>query len=93
VADERELLLGLIEQLHDFYGEQQGVRVARKHIGWLNERRPAAPALYMDMVQADTAARQLRLLDCYFDAAAVAEPRAGEPNNEKAAGRRIATAA
>jgi tRNA-dihydrouridine synthase B len=93
VADERELLLGLIEQLHDFYGEQQGVRVARKHIGWLNERRPAAPALYMDMVQADTAARQLRLLDCYFDAAAVAEPRAGEPNNEKAAGRRNATAA
>ena len=93
VADERELLLGLIEQLHDFYGEQQGVRVARKHIGWLNERRPAAPALYMDMVQADTAARQLRLLDCYFDAAAVAEPWAGEPNNEKAAGRRIATAA
>jgi tRNA-dihydrouridine synthase B len=69
LADEREMLLGLIEQLHDFYGEQQGVRVARKHIAWLHERRPASGALYLDLVQAASAARQLRLLDCYFDAA------------------------
>ncbi|WP_353219781.1 tRNA dihydrouridine synthase DusB [Salinisphaera sp. S4-8] len=93
LADERELLLGLIEQLHDFYGEQQGVRVARKHIGWLHERRPASAVLYMDLVQADTAARQLRLLDCYFDAAATAEQRGGVSPNKKAAGRGIATAA
>ncbi|MES1923879.1 tRNA dihydrouridine synthase DusB [Salinisphaera sp. T31B1] len=67
--DERELLLGLIEQIHDFYGEEQGLRVARKHIGWLIERRPVPPVLYMDLMQAASAARQLRLLDCVFDAA------------------------
>lgn len=78
LADERELLLGLVEQLHDFYGEDQGVRVARKHIGWLCERRPAHAALYMDMVQAGSAARQLRLLDRYFDAA---QAREAAPRN------------
>ncbi len=93
LADERQWLLGLIEQLHDFYGEQQGVRVARKHIGWLNERRPVSPALYMDMVQADTAARQLRLLDCCFDAAAAAEQRLRQRPEEQAAGPDSAAAA
>ncbi|HET7313342.1 tRNA dihydrouridine synthase DusB [Salinisphaera sp.] len=70
LADEAEIVLGLVEQVHDFYGEDQGVRVARKHIGWLCERRAPHTALYMDLMTADTAARQLRLLDCYFDAAA-----------------------
>lgn len=70
LADEREIVLGLVEQLHDFYGEDQGLRVARKHIGWLCERRPPRPALYMDLMAAATGARQLRLLDRYFEAAA-----------------------
>lgn len=74
LADERELLLGLIEQIHDFYGEPQGVRVARKHIGWLCERRPPHPALYMDMMLAADAVRQCRLLDRYFDAVANGKP-------------------
>lgn len=68
--DERELVMGLVEQVHDFYGEGQGVRVARKHIAWLCERRPPGRALAMDLLQAATTARQLRLLGCYFDAAA-----------------------
>lgn len=70
LADEREVLLGLVEQIHDFYGEGQGVRVARKHLGWLCERRAPHPALYMDLMTAASAARQCRLLDCYFDAVA-----------------------
>lgn len=68
LADEAEILLGLIEQVHDFYGETQGVRVARKHIGWLCERRAPHPALYLDLMTADSSVRQRRLLDCYFDA-------------------------
>lgn len=70
LAEEGEIILALIEQVHDFYGEDQGVRVARKHIGWLCERRAPHPALYLDLMQAHGAARQIRLLECYFDAAA-----------------------
>jgi tRNA-dihydrouridine synthase B len=30
----RAIVLGHLEELHCFYGEQAGVRIARKHIGW-----------------------------------------------------------
>ncbi|MCP3675336.1 MAG: tRNA dihydrouridine synthase DusB [Gammaproteobacteria bacterium] len=29
-----EIMLNHIKQLHGFYGEYQGVRIARKHVGW-----------------------------------------------------------
>ncbi len=67
--EERDMILHLVEQLHDFYGEDQGLRMARKHIAWLCERRAPARSLYIDLMQAPTAARQLRLLARYFDAA------------------------
>lgn len=33
-----ELMLAHIEELHRFYGEQKGYRIARKHVGWYIER-------------------------------------------------------
>ena len=30
----RDILLGHLDDLYAFYGEQQGVRIARKHLGW-----------------------------------------------------------
>jgi tRNA-dihydrouridine synthase len=30
----RDILLGHLHALHAFYGEPQGVRIARKHLGW-----------------------------------------------------------
>ena len=65
---EHEWLAGLIEQIHDFYGEEQGVRIARKHIAWLLERRPAHPATAMALMQAEGSVRQRRLLNSYFAA-------------------------
>lgn len=52
----------LVEQLHDFYGEYRGLRIARKHIAWhWADCLPPGP-LYRDLMQAESAARQLRLL-------------------------------
>ena len=68
LATEREWLLGLIEQIHDFYGEDQGVRIARKHIAWLLERHPAHIATANALMQAEGSARQRRLVDGYFQA-------------------------
>ena len=36
------LLLRHMRELHDFYGEQMGVRIARKHIGWYCKTRPGS---------------------------------------------------
>ena len=34
LAEVRDILLGHLHALHAFYGEPQGVRIARKHLGW-----------------------------------------------------------
>ncbi|AAU91971.1 TIM-barrel protein, yjbN family [Methylococcus capsulatus str. Bath] len=36
----RRTVLGHLEALYSFYGEKQGVRIARKHIGWYAARIP-----------------------------------------------------
>ena len=55
-----------IRGLHQFYGEHQGVRVARKHFGWYLADRPGGQALRDRLVRIKLASEQLRLLDDYF---------------------------
>ncbi|MBV9724321.1 MAG: tRNA dihydrouridine synthase DusB [Gammaproteobacteria bacterium] len=40
----RDIILRHLEALYSFYGEQSGVRVARKHLGWYCERLLGNPA-------------------------------------------------
>ena len=35
------ILLGHLSALHEFYGEVQGVRIARKHVGWYMQGQPS----------------------------------------------------
>ncbi len=66
----RDLLLAHVASLHEFYGEQAGVRIARKHLGWYSKDRPEQ-AGFRDVVnRAETAAAQLSLARDYFDALA-----------------------
>ena len=37
-AEVRDIILAHLESLYGFYGEETGVRIARKHIGWYCER-------------------------------------------------------
>jgi tRNA-dihydrouridine synthase B len=69
----RDVLLGHLQQLHDFYGEQAGVRIARKHLGWYAKDRPEHSdeqrAAFRAVVnRAETAGTQLALTRGYFDA-------------------------
>lgn len=58
--------------LHAFYGEQQGLRVARKHFGWYLQGRPGGQSLRDRLVRVESAAEQLTLLDGWFTALAQA---------------------
>jgi len=69
-AEVRELLLGHLEALHAFYGEEAGVRIARKHLGWYAKDRPENHAFRAVVNRARTAQEQLRLTCDYFDALA-----------------------
>ena len=64
----RDILLGHLQALHAFYGEPQGVRIARKHLGWYAKDRPEQAAFRAVVNRAETAGEQLRLTRDYFDA-------------------------
>jgi len=66
-AEVSTILLGHLEHLHAFYGEQGGVRIARKHLGWYAKDRPENVAFRDVVNRADTAHEQLRLTRTYFE--------------------------
>jgi tRNA-dihydrouridine synthase B len=63
-----EIMLGHIAHLHKFYGEEAGVRIARKHLGWYVKDRLENAAFRQVVNRAETAADQTRLAQQYFDA-------------------------
>ncbi len=73
IAEVRDILLEHLLALHAFYGEHQGLRIARKHLGWYakdraehsEEQRSAFRAV---VNLAETAEAQLGLTRNYFDA-------------------------
>lgn len=64
----RDVLLGHLQHLHAFYGEQSGVRIARKHLGWYAKDRPENQSFRAVVNRAETADAQLQLTGNYFDA-------------------------
>ncbi len=75
-AEVGAILLGHLEALHDFHGELQGVRIARKHLGWYAKDRPENAAFRQVVNAAETARLQLRLTRDYFARLADAPARA-----------------
>ena len=68
LGEVRDILLGHLQALHAFYGEHQGVRIARKHLGWYAKDRPENVAFRAVVNRAESADAQLRLTRDYFDA-------------------------
>lgn len=71
IAEVRDILLGHLDDLHAFYGEPMGVRIARKHLGWYAKDRPENAAFRAIVNAAESACEQRRLTRDYFDALAV----------------------
>jgi len=70
ISEVRDIMLAHLRDLHAFYGEEAGVRVARKHIDWYAKRRASAHALRHAVMQAEDAQTQLERARAYFDALA-----------------------
>ncbi len=65
-AEVHEVMSGHLRDLHVFYGEYTGVRVARKHLGWYLSARPGGREMRGRLVRVESAAEQLVLLDEFF---------------------------
>jgi tRNA-dihydrouridine synthase B len=72
----RDIMLAHLRDLHAFYGDEMGVRVARKHIDWYARGRAQANVARHAVMQAEDAMTQLDRARDYFDALAHAEERA-----------------
>ncbi|EQD30757.1 tRNA-dihydrouridine synthase B, partial [mine drainage metagenome] len=70
------ILCGHLESLYAFYGEDAGVRIARKHLGWYTRDQPTNTAFRHVFNAATDAATQLRLTRGYFAALADFSARA-----------------
>lgn len=64
----RDVLLSHLDALHAFYGEEMGVRIARKHLGWYAKDRPENAAFRAVVNRATDARTQRELTGDYFDA-------------------------
>jgi tRNA-dihydrouridine synthase B len=66
IGEIRLVLLEHLEGLYALYGEEQGARVARKHIGWTLRGLPGAEQFRSTVVRIDAAPVQHRAVNDYF---------------------------
>jgi tRNA-dihydrouridine synthase B len=66
-ADElQQILQDHLRNLHEFYGEPMGARIARKHVGWYLATRPAGANFQRMFNTLETAMDQHRALESFF---------------------------
>lgn len=61
-----DVLVSHLENLYAFYGEQQGVRIARKHLGWYAKGDPGAMDFRAAVNPVASAREQLEITRAYF---------------------------
>jgi tRNA-dihydrouridine synthase B len=66
VAEIHRVLIAHLNDLYGFYGEQTGVRVARKHISWYTKGLTGSAAFRHAMNQLQTSSEQLAAVNQFF---------------------------
>jgi tRNA-dihydrouridine synthase B len=62
-------LLGHLDELHTFYGEAKGVRIARKHIQWYCQDHPGSEVFWESVNQLTDIIQQRAAVAAFFDIA------------------------
>lgn len=63
----RSILLGHVAELHHFYGDFMGVRIARKHVSWYMQSHDQAKTFRSIFNGLESTSEQLEALNMYFD--------------------------
>jgi tRNA-dihydrouridine synthase B len=67
VREARAVIAAHLRDHYDFYGEELGVRIARKHLAWYTEALPGGAALRAVVNQTASAAAQTAAMEAFFD--------------------------
>lgn len=76
ITEVRDILLGHIQNLYEFYGEYTGVRVARKHISWYSKGQSHGAAFRQAVNQVDSVQEQLDMTYAFFEKLIIREEMA-----------------
>jgi len=63
----RSILIGHVKELHQFYGDFMGVRIARKHVSWYMQRHDQEKSFRSIFNGLESSGEQLESLNVYFD--------------------------
>ena len=63
----RDILLGHLQNLYAFYGEDTGVRVARKHISWYSKGQPHGAIFRQAVNRVTTTEEQIAMVTQFFE--------------------------
>lgn len=66
LREKRQIIFAHLQELHEFYGDQ-GVRIARKHLGWYLQQIPQGTDFKQHFHQLETAEQQVDALTVFFD--------------------------
>jgi tRNA-dihydrouridine synthase B len=67
VSEIQEILIGHVHELYSFYGEQTGLRVARKHISWYTKGLAGSANFRHHMNQLESITEQLQAVNDFFE--------------------------
>ncbi|WKT72192.1 tRNA dihydrouridine synthase DusB [Acinetobacter variabilis] len=67
IAEVKDVLLGHLSELYEFYGEYSGCRISRKHIAWYTKGLRSSNEFRQNMYQVENTANQYKVVENYFN--------------------------
>ncbi len=67
ITEVKDVLLGHLAELYEFYGEYSGCRISRKHIAWYTKGLRSSNEFRQSMYQVENTADQYRIVQDYFN--------------------------
>ncbi len=78
----QDILLGHVRALYQFYGEYQGIRIARKHVGWYMQEQPSGKDFRKQFNALETSRTQEDCIKDFFSVLSVKMPFLSAPVTE-----------
>jgi tRNA-dihydrouridine synthase B len=82
VGEIRQALMAHLHDLHEFYGGEKGVRIARKHIQWYTKDLAGGKQFWIEVSEVKSAQQQLQMVRRFFDQLAELDTRLAYTGNE-----------
>ena len=67
ILEVKNVLLGHLSELYEFYGEYSGCRIARKHIAWYTKGLRSSNEFRQNMYKVESTVDQAKVVEAYFD--------------------------